>query len=78
MSKSSEDCLGGFLLPGGENLRRSDDSKIFPHFVNTEHQLKSKYTNFDLLSKEYKIKTKNGTGAVTTAKNDIFFFIGLN
>ena len=44
--------------------------------MNTEHQLKSKYTNFDLVSKEYKIKTKNGTGAVTTAKNDIFFLLG--
>ena len=44
--------------------------------MNTEYQLKSRYTNFDLVSKEYKIKTKNGTGAVTTAKNDIFFLLG--
>ena len=54
MSKSSEHCCGGGGggrgggLPGGENLRTSDfdDSKIFQsqkqHFVNTEHQLKSK------------------------------------
>ena len=47
MSKSNEHCWGN-LLPGGENMRRSDfdDSKIFEskkqHFVNPEHRLKSK------------------------------------
>ena len=27
--------------------------------------------------KEYEIQTKIGTGAITTAKNDVFIFIGL-
>ena len=66
------------LGKGGENLRSNDfdDSNFFSKWkkpsVNIEHQLKSKLYSMTCVSWN---QNKNGTGAMTTAKNDVFIVL---
>ena len=68
---------GGIFSPGALEGSDFDVSTFFNDkkqlSVNTEHQLKSQFP-WPMCLKSMKFK-KNGTRAITTAKNDIF--IGL-
>ena len=46
-------------------------SKAKNNIINIEHWLKSKLA-WPVLTKEYGVKIKNGTGRMATAKNEVF------
>ena len=65
---------GAIFLPDGENPRRSDFDHSKTAFCEYWKSIKIN-NSMTCVSKEYVIKTKVGTGAMFTAKNDIFIFL---